>query len=113
MRVTIGSKCFEAELLESRTSTAFQALSPLTLRMEELNGNEKYCYLPADLPSADRSVQRVEEGDLMLFSSRCIVLFYKSFPTRYCYTPIGRISNREGLQAALGDGDVEIRFEQE
>jgi hypothetical protein len=41
MKITVGSKVFNATLFDNRTATAFKAMLPLKLDMEELNGNEK------------------------------------------------------------------------
>lgn len=78
--------------------------------MQELNGNEKYSYLAQPL-SADASCPAsIHAGDLMLFGSHCLVLFYKDFSTSYRYTPIGQLENAQGLRQALGYGNVTITF---
>ena len=41
MRIIIGSSTFIASLDENPTATAFKAMLPLTVDMQELNGNEK------------------------------------------------------------------------
>ena len=81
--------------------------------MTELNGNEKYYRFPTHLPSNPAGVGRIESGDLMLYTSNTLVLFYKTFPTSYQYTSIGKIDNAAGLVSALGSGDVMVSFELE
>lgn len=83
---------------------------PLTLEMDELNGNEKYYFLDENLPGNNRQIGQIQTGDLMLYGSNCIVSFFKTFPTSYSYTPIGHIDDAEGYAAALPDGSVTITF---
>lgn len=84
---------------------------PLKLRMADLNDNEKYGDLPKALPTQAQSVGSIHTGDLMLFTSSCLVLFYKDFRTHYRYTPLGRITQPAGLAEALGSGDVVVTLE--
>lgn len=108
--VQIDTKSFEAQLEDNTTAQAFAQMLPLTLQMEELNGNEKYSYLPESLPTSSKRPGRIEKGDLMLFGNNCLVLFYQSFSTGYSYTRIGKIGNSSGLEEAVGRGNVSIRF---
>lgn len=111
--IRVGSKRFTATLVSSAAAEAFRAHLPLTVSMTELNGNEKYFRLPAPLPSNPVGVGRIESGDLVLYTSNTLVLFYKTFPTSYHYTRIGKIDNAAGLASALGSGDVTVSFELE
>ena len=110
MTVTVAGKSFSATLADNSTARAFADLLPMTLDMEELNGNEKYCYLSGSLPSAPSNPGRIEAGDIMLFGSSCVVLFYESFNTSYSYTRIGKITDTSGLKAALGSGNPAVTF---
>jgi hypothetical protein len=49
----------------------------------------------------------------MLYGDNCVVVFYETFTTAYQYTPIGHITNPEGLKEALGSGKVTISFTSE
>ena len=74
--------------------------------MSELNGNEKYCY-GVSLPENDRYYDRIEAGDLMLYSGSCVVLFYGS-AGGYSYTRIGKVTDSAGLAQALGSAGVSL-----
>ena len=50
----------------------------------------------------------IHTGDIMLYGSNCIVLFYEDFSTSYSYTPIAYIEDTNGLKSALGSGDVTV-----
>jgi hypothetical protein len=81
--------------------------------MVELNGNEKYVDLPKSLPAGASNPGTIRSGDLMLYSSSTLVLFYKTFSTSYNYTKLARIDDVNGLVAALGPGNVTVTFELE
>ncbi len=110
LHVVIGEASFTATLSDNAAARAFSALLPMTVRMGELNGNEKYYYLPDRLPASASSPGSIQTGDLMLYGPDCLVLFYKTFPTAYSYTRLGRLDSASGLEAALGRGDVTVSF---
>ena len=111
INIIVGSKTFTATLAASETGEAFAALLPLTVTMNELNGNEKYHYLSSSLPTAAYQPGTIHAGDLMLYGNNCVVLFYETFNTSYSYTRIGAIDDPSGLAQALGAGNVSVRFE--
>lgn len=113
MNIRIGNQRFTATLANNKTATAFKALLPMNITMNELNGNEKYCNLSTSLPTDARRPGTIQAGDLMLYGSGCIVLFYKTFSSSYSYTRIGRIDNPEKLSEAAGTGDIQVVFEAE
>lgn len=108
--ITVDSTVFAAKLLNNDTVSALLEQFPMTLKMSELNGNEKLFYLPDNLPTDSQQVGSISAGDLMLYGSNCLVLFYKSFPTSYSYTRLGYIEDVSGLTDALGSGSVEVSF---
>lgn len=108
--LTIHGTSFAVTLEDNEAARAFAARLPLTLDMSELNGNEKYFYLDGSLPTASYRPGTIQTGDLMLYGSSCVVLFYQTFTSGYSYTRLGRVTNPEGLAAALGSGDVRVSF---
>lgn len=111
IHITIGGKTFDATLYDNETARTFAESLPMTVNMSELNGNEKYYYMPDSLSMRSETPGQIQAGDLMLFGSDCLVLFYETFSTSYSYTPLGRIDNAEGLAEAVGRGSVEVTFE--
>ena len=109
--VKVGNKSFTATLADNATAAALAKLLPLSVTMKELNGNEKLFRLPHALPMEEIRPSSIQTGDLMLYGSSTLVLFYKSFPTIYSYTRIGRVDDPAGLDAALGPGDIGVVFE--
>jgi hypothetical protein len=111
VKVTINGHSFKAVLYDNETAKAFKSMLPLTITMNELNGNEKYHYFNSSLPTDSTRPGTIHEGDLMLYGSNCLVLFYETFSSSYSYTKIGYIENPSGLKNALGNGNVTVRYE--
>ena len=110
IEITVQDKTFSATLYENETAEKFAEMLPLTLDMSELNGNEKYFYLSDDLPTDSKRPDKINSGDIMLYGSSCLVLFYDSFSTSYSYTPIGHIDDTNDLEKVLGKGGVTVTF---
>ena len=113
MKIKVGDRTFTATLYDNATVTAFKSVLPITINMIELNGNEKYVDLPRSLPTNASNSGTIHAGDLMLYGSATLVLFYKTFSTPYSYTRLGRIDDVTGLASALGTGNVSVTFELE
>lgn len=111
LKIRVDSASFYVTLENNATVTAFKALLPMTVKMSEMNGNEKYYYLPEHLPTAPSNPGTIQTGDLMLYGSSCLVLFYESFHTSYSYTRLGRVDNPSRLASALGSGSANVTFE--
>lgn len=109
--VSVGSQRYEATLADNETARAFHGKLPLTVTMNDVNGNEKAYDLPDALPSNHANPGRVNDGDLMLYGSRTLVLFYETFATPYTYTRIGHLNDPADLVSVLGSGDAEVTFE--
>ena len=108
--VQVNGKNFSVTLEDNPTARAFAEMLPLEVEMNELNGNEKFCYLEKNLPGDAVRVKQIHAGDLMLFGSDCLVIFYKDFTTSYSYTRLGRIDNPADLEKIFGAGNVRVNF---
>lgn len=109
--IGVGGQRFRASLYDNEATQALMERLPMTLNMEELNGNEKYYYLEEGLPTNSERIDRIQTGDIMLFGSDCLVLFFDDFSNSYSYTRIGHIEDGEAFADSLGDGTVEVSFE--
>ena len=86
LNIKVGDKNFTATLESNNTTKSLLEKLPLTISMSELHGNEKYYYFNESLPTNSERIGNINTGDLMLYGSDCLVLFYKSFSTSYSYT---------------------------
>lgn len=111
MQMKIGNKEYSVVLHDNNTSKALQEILPITVKMSEFNGNEKYYHFRETLPSKPEHIGQIKTGDIMLFGDDCLVVFYKDFKTTYSYTRIGHIENTVDLEQMLGRGSVTITFE--
>lgn len=84
---------------------------PLTLHMTDLHANEKYSELARSLPVDASNPRTIHAGDVMLYGSTTLVLFYETFATSYSYTRIGKVDDISGLAGALGSGSIAVTFE--
>lgn len=110
MIIEVGGQSFQVTLYDNDTVRALMERLPMTLNMEELHGNEKFYYLEEGLPTDSESIGNIQTGDIMLFGSECLVLFFEDFSTSYNYTRIGHIINPQEFAETLPSGTVEVSF---
>ena len=108
MVLAIADTNFTVSLADTEAARELAKRLPLHLDMTELNGNEKYANLDKPLPAKAEKVHTIEAGDLMLWGSDCLVLFYKTFGTPYSYTRLGHINDAQGLAKVVGKGNVTV-----
>lgn len=113
LKITIGNDTFKALLVDNETTSALIQMLPLSLEMNELNGNEKYFHFSTNLPTQSFNPKTIHSGDLVLWGSNSFVLFYQTFSTSYAYTKLGHIEDTTNLAQALGKGTVKVKLELE
>ncbi|SIR76170.1 hypothetical protein SAMN05880557_11941 [Pseudacidovorax sp. RU35E] len=111
--ITVGQRRFAITVADTAAGKAFAARLPMRLEMAELNGNEKHVDLAAPLPADASRPGTIRSGDLMLYGTKTIVLFYETFDSPYSYTRLGRVDDPVGLDRALGRRDVHVEFSDE
>lgn len=105
-----GTQRFAVTLEDNPTTRAFLQMLPMSLEMPDLNNNEKHVRLLKSLPTNATRPGTIGTGDLMLYGNDTLVVFYKTFPSSYSYTRIGRVTQLDGLVEALGPGSQRISF---
>ncbi len=111
INVIIEGQTFAATLEDNKTANVFLQMLPLTIKMDDVNSNEKYAVLPSVIKNETASkIGSIQAGDIMCYGEAGLVLFYETFPTSYSYVPIGHIDDTEGLLEVLGSGDIDVQF---
>lgn len=110
IKISVGENVFDATLENNESAREFIKKLPLEIEMTELNGNEKYYRFAENFPSADKNIGKIQVGDLMLYNSNYLVIFYKNFSTSYKYTRLGKIDNPQNLSEILGNDNIRVRF---
>lgn len=109
VNLTIDNHTFQVTLEDNETARAFLKLLPLTLNMEDVNGNEKYTVLKERIrKEPPQSPGTILAGDLMCYGDAGLVLFYETFSTSYTYVKIGQVEDVEEYLAVLGSGGVQV-----
>ncbi len=111
VNLSVGGSVFQAKLYNHAAARELVSRLPLELDMSELHGNEKYYYLTEGLPTDPEFPGSIRTGDLMLYGSDCLVLFYEDFQSSFSYTRLGYLENPAGLSDAVGTGSVTVTFE--
>ena len=110
--VTVNGTSFTATIEDTNAGRELLSRLPLTLSMDELHGNEKYCYTGKGFGGEQYVPETIEAGDLMVFGSDCLVLFYETFSNGgWSYARVGRIDDPMGLADACSGGTATVAFE--
>ncbi|MCC8101976.1 MAG: hypothetical protein LIP11_06845 [Clostridiales bacterium] len=110
MKVQIGDSVFTATLEENEAVNALVEMmeeAPVVIEMSVYSGFEKVGSLGTSLPT-DNSQTTIQMGDIVLYNSNQIVIFYGS--NSWSYTRLGHIDDLTGWKEALGSGDVTVTF---
>lgn len=110
MKLEINGKSFSFKAednIASRSLAKRLEKGPVTLEMRDYCGFEKVGSLGFSIPSVDRSM-RTEPGDVVLYNSDSIVIFYGS--NSWAYTKIGHVDDTDALTDALQGRTVSVTF---
>ena len=115
LRMMIGNTAVAVEWENNESVRALEVLCaerPLVIKMSMYGGFEQVGVIGTRLPSNDVQTTTTA-GDIVLYSSNQIVVFYGS--NSWAYTRLGHITDRDtsGMAALLGNGNVTITISME
>ena len=115
LRMTIGDTPVSVAWEDGDAVEALRGLcreKPLMIEMSMYGGFEQVGTIGTTLPTNDRETT-TSPGDIVLYSSNQIVVFYGS--NSWAYTRLGHITDRDtsGMAALLGNGNVTITISME
>ena len=110
IRITVGESSFIVTLEDNESAAALRELlldGDRTISASNYGGFEKVCQLGTRLPSHDVQTT-TQAGDVMLYNSNQIVIFYAS--NSWAYTRLGRVEGLSAgeLEAILSGSESEI-----
>ena len=110
INITIEGKTMQATLADNIATKALVeklAAGPITITMNNYGGFEKVGALPWSLPTADTQIS-TKPGDIMLYTSNNIVIFYGQ--NSWAYTPLGVLetSNPSEISNFVGNGNKQV-----
>lgn len=110
LQIEAGGSTFTAALEDNEAVNAFVELleeGPVEIEMSEYGGFEKVGSLGTSLP-ASNSQMTTQAGDIVLYNSSQIVMFYGS--NSWSYTKLAEVEDLTGWEDALGSGSVTVTF---
>ena len=115
LRMMIGDTVVAVEWENNESVEALKALceeEPLVIQMSMYGGFEQVGPIGTRLPSDDVQTS-TSAGDIVLYSSNQIVVFYGS--NSWAYTRLGHITDQDasGMASLLGNGNVTITLRME
>ena len=109
--IKINNKEYEFELNDNEAATQIKSKLPFTVTMTNLNGNEVYYQFSGEsFTTNTKSVGTINMGDIYLYQSNYLVLFYKTFSTSYSYTELGKLKDPTDLDTLIGSNNVEVQW---
>lgn len=110
IKITIDDNSMIAILADNEATKALAeklAEGPITITMSNYGGFEKVGALPWSLPASDTRIS-TKPGDIMLYMSNNIVIFYGE--NAWSYTPLGTLETTESEEISrfVGTGNKQV-----
>ena len=110
MFIRINDIEFPFQLKSTEAANELKKKLPFTVEMTNYNGNEIYYEFDDKFKKNEKSVGTINVGDIYLYKSDTLVLFYKTFNTQYSYTEIGQLLNTNDLEKIIGSDDIKVEW---
>lgn len=113
IKLTVGNNSFFAKLDDNASANELRELlqnGPVTMSASNYGGFEKVCSLGTRLTSNDVQTT-TQAGDIMLYSSNQIVIFYGS--NSWAYTRLAKVVDEDipSLRDILSGSETEVTIE--
>lgn len=110
INITIDGRTMSATLAENQAAKALVerlTSGSVTITMSNYGGFEKVGALPWSLPASDTQIT-TKPGDIMLYNSNNIVIFYGQ--NSWAYTPLGLLetTNSSEISSFVGNGSKQV-----
>ncbi len=110
INIKINNSVFTATLEDNEAAKEFYEMiknGSVIIEMSDYSGFEKVGPLGTNLTSDDKQT-KTKKGDIVLYNSNQIVMFYGS--NSWSYTRLGKVEDLNGWEEALGSGDITAEF---
>ena len=110
LQIEADGSTFTATLEDNEAVTAFVEMledEPIIIEMDDYSGFEKVGSLGTSLPASNGQMT-TQAGDIVLYNSSQIVMFYGS--NSWSYTKLAEVDDLTGWEDALGSGSVTVTF---
>ena len=106
LSLTIDGKEVPVSWEDNESVGALKEAAPLEIKMSMYGGNEQVGPIGKELPSDDKNIT-TEAGDIVLYQSNQIVIFYGS--NTWDYTSLGHVElSKDEMTELLDNGDVTL-----
>ena len=106
IKVSVNGRTYDAKVESNTTAKEFLNILPISLTMNDSDGNRKYSYMYSGLTTSSSKTKNFQAGDIALSGTSTIVVFYKSTNSSGKFIKLGHIDDFPDL----GSGSATISF---
>ena len=91
--IKMGTKSYKAKSTSTKTTQSFLESLPVTIQMNDVDGNQKYGCMYYKIANESAKTNKVKKGDVLLSGESCVISAYEDFKTINKYVVLGHIDN--------------------